>query len=197
MILKIVQYPDPILKKVSQPVTHFDKRLRKLVDDMFETMYDAPGVGLAGVQVGLLERILVIDVGQLEVSADGKTETSRPDPKVVINPEIIAREGKIIWEEGCLSLPQLMHKMERDRNIIVQGQDADGKPVKVLADDLMSVAFQHEIDHLDGMLLTDRLSQIKRELYKKKLDRLRQGGKSQEALDQEVVAIGKGPKYLG
>ncbi len=182
MLLKIVHYPDPILKKTAKPVTKFDARLQKLVEDMYETMYAAPGVGLAAPQVAISERILVIDVGLAE---EGQ---HRPDPKAIINPVITKKEEKIIWEEGCLSLPQLTLPMERSKKIIVEGSDPTGKPVKFFAEDLQAVAFQHEIDHLDGKLLVDKLSQIKRELYVKKLKALAQSGQ---------VEKGNGPVYVG
>ncbi len=182
MPLKIVQYPDPILKKKSVPVQKVDKDTQKLIEDMFETMYAAPGVGLAAVQVGVLQRVLVIDVGRLE---DGKR---RPDPLAIINPVIVEREGKIEWEEGCLSLPEMVIPMERSKKIVVAGLDATGQPIKIAGEDLMSVAFQHEIDHLDGLLLVDRLSRLKRELYRKQLEK--QG-------PEEPVEKGVGPVYLG
>ncbi len=182
MLLKIVHYPDPILKKIATPVEAFDKKLEKLVEDMLETMYAAPGVGLAAPQVAISKRILVIDVGLAE---EGQ---HKPDPKAIINPVITTKEEKIIWEEGCLSLPQLTLPMERSKKIIVEGFDAEGKPVKYFAEDLQAVAFQHEIDHLDGRLLVDKLSQLKRELYVKKLKQLAQSGKVEE---------GKGPVYVG
>ncbi|QQR79357.1 MAG: peptide deformylase [Deltaproteobacteria bacterium] len=182
MILKIVHYPDPVLKKISTPVEKFDKNLEKLIEDMFETMYAAPGVGLAAPQVAISKRILVIDVGLAE---EGQ---HKADPKAIINPVITTKEEKIIWEEGCLSLPQLTLPMERSKKIIVEGFDAKGKPTKFFAEDLQAVAFQHEIDHLDGRLLVDKLSQLKRELYVKKLKALTQSGKIEE---------GKGPVYVG
>ncbi len=182
MRLKILTYPDPILKKKSGPVKKADRSLQELVENMFETMYNAPGVGLAAPQVGILQRILVVDVGRLE------GETHKSDPKVLINPVIKTREDKIIWEEGCLSLPNLIVPVERSKKIIVEGWDRSGKTVKYLAEDLLAVAFQHEIDHLDGILLTNRLSQLKRELYLKKL-------KKHEA--SEPVEHGSGPVYMG
>ncbi|MDO8461335.1 MAG: peptide deformylase [Deltaproteobacteria bacterium] len=164
-ILKIVKYPDPVLKKKSLPVSKIDRETGRLLDDMLETMYDAPGVGLAAPQVGISQRILVVDVGQLE------GEERRPDPKAIINPEIIHREGKIIWEEGCLSLPSLIVPVERSAKIIVKALSREGKEIQILAEELLAVAFQHEIDHLDGILLVDHISRLKRDLYKKKLEK--------------------------
>ncbi len=170
MILKIVKYPDSVLKKVSKSVVSINKDTLKLIEDMFETMYDAPGVGLAAPQVGILQRILVIDVGHLE------NEVHKPDPKAIINPVITLKEDKIIWEEGCLSLPQLILPMERSKKISVEGLDRAGKPIKYLAEDLLAVAFQHEIDHLDGKLLVDKLSHLKKDLYLKKLKKMEETG---------------------
>ena len=170
MRLKILTYPNPVLKKISKPVGSIEKNTQKLIEDMFETMYDAPGVGLAAPQVGISTRILVIDVGRLE------NEVRQPDPKALLNPIITLREEKIIWEEGCLSLPSLTLPMERSKKIIVEGLDISGKPVKYLAEDLLAVAFQHEIDHLDGKLLVDKLSHLKKDLYLKKLKKLEETG---------------------
>ena len=182
MILKIVQYPDSILKKKSAPVESVDAEVRGLIDHMFETMYDAPGVGLAAPQVGILKRILVIDVGRLE------DQKQKPDPRAIINPVITNREDKIVWEEGCLSLPNLLVSVERSKKIIVEGLDYHGKPIRHLVEGLWAVAFQHEIDHLDGILLVDRLSRLKRDLYKRKLERHEQF---------EQVEQGSGPAYIG
>lgn len=182
MILKIVKYPDPVLKKISTPVAQVDQEVRALIDDMYETMYAAPGVGLAAPQVGINKRILVIDVGRLE------GETHHPDPKAIINPVITTKEGKILWDEGCLSLPQLVVPVERSKKIIVEGLDRDGKPIKYLGEELLAVAFQHEIDHLDGVLLIDRLSRLKKELYLRKLERHE---------NYEEIEHGSGPTYVG
>lgn len=163
MILEIVKYPNPLLKKVSSPVAVVDGEVQALIENMFETMYDAPGVGLAAPQVGINKRILVVDVGRLE------GETQKPDPQVIINPVITIKEGTIVWEEGCLSLPQLIVPMERSKKVVVEGLSREGKPIKLLGEDLLAVAFQHEIDHLDGILLVNRLSRLKQDLYRKKL----------------------------
>lgn len=182
MVLDIVKYPNPILKKKSEPVASVDRSIQELIETLFETMYKAPGVGLAAPQVGILKRILVIDVGRLE------DEKRKPDPKAIINPVIKSREDKITWEEGCLSLPELILPVERSKKIIVEGLDPQGKPIRHLAEDLLAVAFQHEIDHLDGILLIDRLSRLKRDLYKKKLARHEQF---------EEAERGSGPAYIG
>lgn len=182
MLREIVKYPSAVLKKTSEPVSEVTAEIRQLIDDMFETMYAAPGVGLAAPQVGISKRILVIDVGLAE------GENVKSDPKAIINPEIKVQEGKIIWEEGCLSLPQLIVPVERSKKIIVEGLDVHGKPVRYFGEDLLSVAFQHEIDHLDGKLIVERLSQIKKELYMKKLKAKEKSGE---------VEKGQGPAYIG
>lgn len=165
MILPIVRYPDPILKKMSAPVQSFGAELRALVDNMFETMYAAPGVGLAAPQVAISERLLIIDIGRLE------GDEMKRDPRIIINPEIVAWEGKVTWEEGCLSLPDLIVPVERDKKITVKGKDVDGRDIRIDGEDLLAIAFQHEIDHLDGILLVDRLSRLKRDLYRQELEK--------------------------
>jgi peptide deformylase len=182
MLLEILKYPNPLLKKKSAPVERVDREVQELIENMFETMYAAPGVGLAAPQIGVLKRILVIDVGRLE------GETRKPDPKAIVNPAIKTREGKIVWEEGCLSLPQLIVPVERSKKLVVEGLDRNGRPVKYLGEDLLAVAFQHEIDHLDGILLVDRLSRLKRDLYKKKLEKHERF---------EEAEHGQGPAYIG
>lgn len=181
-MLEIVKYPDPVLKKKAAPVEKVDREIGRLIEEMFETMYAAPGVGLAAPQIGISKRILVIDVGRLE------GEARRPDPMALVNPIIKTREGKIVWDEGCLSLPHLIIPIERSKKVIVEGLDRTGKPITVAGEDLLAVAFQHEVDHLDGVLLVDRLSRLKRDLYRQKLER----GES-----FEEVAKGTGPAYLG
>lgn len=163
MKLTIVEYPDPVLKKKCKPVEQVTKETRALIDDMFETMYAAHGVGLAAPQVGLTERILIVDVGKL-VGGDTK-----PDPIALINPKFQSQEGKISWEEGCLSLPELIVPMERAAKVVVTALNPDGKEIKLLGEQLLAVALQHEIDHLNGILLVDRLSRLKADLYRKKL----------------------------
>jgi peptide deformylase len=189
MILDIVKYPDPVLKKVAKPIEKVDAEVQKLIDDMYETMYAAPGVGLAAPQVAISKRILVIDVGLLEKDEQGQ-ETHKPDPKAIINPIITIQEGKILWDEGCLSLPQLIVPMERSKRIVVEGLDREGRPVKYLGENLLAVAFQHEIDHLDGKLIFDQLSRLKQDLYKKKLTR-------HERYEETEIEHGSGPTYVG
>ncbi len=163
MPLEIVEYPNPLLKEKSQPVDSVTTETRQLISDMFETMYAAQGVGLASVQVGILEQILVIDVGKLE------NEETKPNPIALINPTIETSEGTLVWEEGCLSVPELIAPIERSANVIVRALNQDGKEVKILGEQLLAVALQHEIDHLNGILLVDHLSRLKRDLYRKRL----------------------------
>lgn len=159
-ILEIIKYPNVTLKTKCKPVTEINDRLRQLVRDMAETMYTAPGVGLAAPQVGHCLRVAVIDV------------TKANDPKnllVLINPVIVAADGECTWEEGCLSIPGCAEDVQRSKKVTVHCQDLEGKTVEIEAEDLLAVALQHEIDHLDGILFIDHLSQLKRDLYRRKL----------------------------
>ena len=168
-ILDILTYPDPRLKKKAQPVREVNDEIRKLIADMAETMYAAPGVGLAAIQVGIPLRVIVIDV-------DWKAGEER-NLITLINPEIVAREGEIVWEEGCLSVPELFAEVRRSAKVLAKALDGEGKGIEVAGEGLLSVALQHEIDHLDGILFLDRLSRVKREIYKKKLkERLKEEG---------------------
>lgn len=155
----ILHYPDPVLKKISQPVANIDDELRTLARDMAETMYDAPGVGLAAPQVGVSKRLIVIDCAP---------QDAPPDLISAVNPEIIAREGEICEEEGCLSVPEYSARIPRSARITARYLDLDGNTVVRQAEGLLAVAFQHEIDHLDGILFVDRLSPLKRGIFKKK-----------------------------
>lgn len=155
MLYEIIKYPDPVLEKVAEPVTNFDSELAKLVDDMFESMYAAEGIGLAAPQINLSRRITVIDC------------SFKKDPAekiALINPEIIAREGSQYEEEGCLSLPDVRDKVKRASWVKVRAQDVTGKPFEVDGTELLARAFQHEIDHLDGILFISHLSRLKRDL---------------------------------
>lgn len=158
--LDILQFPDPRLRRLAKPVERFDKSYFKTFDDMFETMYAAPGVGLAAPQVGINERFSVIDV------SDGKDE-----PLVLINPEIISGTDACDLEEGCLSVPGHQEKVRRFTNIRVKALDKDGKPLDFEADGLLAHCIQHEIDHLDGKLFVDYLSQLKRNRIRKQIER--------------------------
>jgi peptide deformylase len=174
-ILEIVTYPSDVLKKVAQPVGEITNDIKKLVDDMFDTMYSAEGVGLAAPQVGVPLRIIVVDVN---VHGDEEEETTQGPigPKEhgrkkygMINPVITDREGEIEWEEGCLSIPDFRLKMKRSNKVKVKFTDKDGRENVVDAKGLLAVAIQHEIDHLDGKLLIDNISRLKRDLYLSKM----------------------------
>jgi len=167
MILKIVKYPEPVLQQPGEPVTEFDADLRKFVDDMLETMYASQGIGLAAQQVGVAKRITVIDLSQ------GKD----PEQKLVlINPEIIEREGKQYEEEGCLSFPEIREKIPRAAKVRIRAQDEKGKWFEMDGEELLSRAFQHEIDHLDGMLFIFRMSALKRDLTLRKIRKMQREG---------------------
>ena len=155
--LPILEYPDPRLRIRAEPVTKFDTELKTLVADMFETMYEAPGIGLAATQVNVHKRILVCDV-----AVEGK------QPFCLINPEIVKAEGTTNAEEGCLSVPEFYDYVERAAVIRVRAFDPDGKPFELDAEGMLAVCIQHEMDHLEGKLFVDYLSELKRERLKKK-----------------------------
>jgi peptide deformylase len=167
MLREIVKYPDPILERKGQPVTEFDDKLQKLVDDMFESMYAAKGIGLAAPQIGVSKRLTVIDLSCNE---------RREDRIVLVNPEIISREGKQYEEEGCLSLPEIRDKVTRAAKVRVRAQDAKGEWFEIGGEELLSRAFQHEIDHLDGILFFRRVSALKRDLILRKIRKLQKAG---------------------
>ena len=167
MIYPVVKYGDPVLEEIAAPVTVFDEELKKLVEDMFESMYAAHGVGLAAPQIGISKRIAVIDI------------TFKEDPTaklVLINPEIIHKEGKQTQNEGCLSLPEFREPVSRARRATVRAQDAAGKFFEVTGEDLLARAFQHEIDHLNGRLYIAHISGLKRDLIKRKVRKLVKAG---------------------
>ncbi|MDX1252729.1 MAG: peptide deformylase [Gammaproteobacteria bacterium] len=159
-ILSILHYPDPRLRNKATPVEHVDDAIKNLVSDMFETMYQAPGIGLAAPQVNVSRRVIVIDISE-----------QRDAPLCLINPEILTKEGVEQMEEGCLSVPGIYEPVQRAKRIKVRALDRDGKPFEITVDDLLAVCIQHEIDHLDGKLFVDYLSQLKRERIRKKLEK--------------------------
>ena len=167
-LLEILKFPDSRLAKKSLPVTTFDAKLEKLCADMLETMYDAPGIGLAAPQVNVLKRIVVLDVAY-ESSEDEPPVLSGQTPQVFINPVILEKNGKILMKEGCLSVPGEYEEVERSQKITLQYQDIKGSTHLLEAEDLLSVAIQHEIDHLEGRLFIDRLSFIKSRSIKKRI----------------------------
>lgn len=161
-ILEILHHPDPRLRLKTKPVTVFDDALQTLIENLFETMYDAPGVGLAANQVGIDKRLAVMDCSD---------DKAKPQPFVLVNPEIIESSAKEEMEEGCLSVPGIFDKVQRFSRLKVRALDRDGKPFELEAEGLMAQAIQHEIDHLDGKLYIDYLSSLKRERIKKKLQK--------------------------
>ena len=167
MIYPIVKFPDPILQRPAAPVTEFDDDLRKLVADMFESMYAAQGIGLAAPQIGIAKRITVIDL------------SNKKEPKdkiVLINPEITLQEGKQMEEEGCLSLPDIREKVRRSARVMVKAQDEYGTWSEREGTELLARAFQHEIDHLDGMLFIFRVSALKRDLILRRITQMQRAG---------------------
>jgi len=156
--LKILEFPDPRLRTKATPVTAVDDALRALIDDMFETMYAAPGIGLAATQVDVHKRLLIADV-----SAD------KSDPHVLINPEILEKDGVMVTDEGCLSVPGYYEEVERAEHIRVRFLDRQGDAQEMEAEGLLAVCVQHEIDHLEGKLFVDYLSEAKRQRIRKKL----------------------------
>ncbi len=169
-LLPILEAPDPRLKVISAPVDSFDAALQSLIDDMFETMYDAPGIGLAAVQVGVPQRLLVIDLQE----KDEETEETIRTPMVFINPEILAvSEDYAIYNEGCLSVPEQYADVERPAVIRAKWLDRDGKAHEEEIDGLLATCLQHEMDHLEGILFIDHLSKLKRDMLLKKLAKFR------------------------
>ena len=161
-LLAILEYPDPRLRTKAQPVTVFDAALQTLIDDMFATMYDAPGIGLAASQVNVHKQLLVLDVSE-----------EKNEPMVLINPKIVASEGSQTYQEGCLSVPGIFADVDRADRITVESLDRHGQPQNFEADGLLAVCIQHEMDHLIGKLFVDYLSPLKRELVRKKLEKAR------------------------
>jgi peptide deformylase len=167
MILKIVKYPDPVLSRPAEPVAEFDADLRKLVANMFETTYAEQGVGLAAPQVGVSKRIVTIDLSVGKVPEDRL---------VLINPEIIWSEGRLYEEEGCLSFPEIREKVVRAAMVRVRAQDEHSKWFEMDGNDLLARCFQHEIDHVDGMLFIFRMSPLKRDLNQRKIRKMQRAG---------------------
>jgi peptide deformylase len=167
MIYPIVKFGNPVLEKPAEAVTVFDEELKKLIDDMFESMYAARGVGLAAPQIGISKRIAVVDVTFKE---DSNAKL------VLINPEIIHREGRHTQSEGCLSIPEFRENVSRAKVVTIRAQDVSGKLFEKTGDDLLARAFQHETDHLNGKLYISHVSAIKRDLIKRKIRKLVKAG---------------------
>jgi peptide deformylase len=171
-ILPIIQLPEPILRQPAEPIERVDDELRQTLDDMLETMYDAPGVGLAANQVGIARRFVVVDAGNDSDEGEGEDAGGR-NPICLINPEIVSLGGQTrVYEEGCLSLPDVRVEVERPTEITVRYIDRDGHPQELDADGLLATVIQHEVDHLDGKLIIDYLSSLKRNMIVRRFKKL-------------------------
>lgn len=166
-ILAIRKYPDPVLSKIAEPVKNITTATQQLVQDMLETMYAAPGIGLAAPQVGVSQRIVVLDI-----------DHENPNKQVykLINPVVARAEGEVLWEEGCLSVVDYTAEVRRAAQVEIRAIDENENPVKIEADGLLAVALQHELDHLDGKLFIDRISRLKRDLYTRKRKKMLRDG---------------------
>jgi peptide deformylase len=163
-VLEILKYPHPLLKKRCEKVDRIDGEVKKLIRDMTETMYQANGIGLAACQVGVSRRVIVVDVSPID-----------PEKEffAMVNPEVISEEGEIEHEEGCLSVPDCLEKLKRKEKVLVRGFSPAGKEIEISAEGILAIAIQHEIDHLNGVLILDRISRLKREIYRNKLKKER------------------------
>jgi peptide deformylase len=173
MVREILIWPDPILKKKASPVGEVNDSIRALVNDLFETMYAADGVGLAAPQIGVLKNIIVLD-----------TTPRQPEskPYAMINPQIVSLEGKMVYTEGCLSIPGEAEEVERAAKVTVKFLDPEGKPQTLEAEGLLAVAIQHETDHLNGTMFVDHLSALKREMIRKRMKRLKAEREQRQAV---------------
>jgi peptide deformylase len=170
-LLKIRKFPDPVLKQPASPVAEIDGKLNSLIESMVQTMYAAPGVGLAAPQVGESQRVIVIDI-----------DHENPGKKLLklINPRIVEREGEIVWEEGCLSVINYTAEVKRSAKVLLHAWTPEQKEIELEGEQLQAVALQHELDHLDGKLFIDRISRIKRELYRRRLAKMIKEGKTDQ-----------------
>ena len=171
-ILPIIETPDARLRQISEPVATVDDALRALMDDMLETMYDAPGIGLAAIQVGVPKRVLVIDL----------QEDEQRNPRFFVNPEIVGESDEInVYNEGCLSVPEMYAEVERPATVTARWLDYNGAAHEEVLDGLLATCLQHEMDHLEGILFVDHLSKLKRDMLLKKLDKLRKTKRAEAA----------------
>lgn len=175
-ILDILRFPDPRLRNKAKRIEQVDAALHRLVDDMLETMYQAPGIGLAATQVNVAQRLVVIDISE-----------EKDQPLVLINPEIIESDGSEAYEEGCLSVPGVYETVKRAERIRVKAQDRQGVPFELETDELLAICIQHEIDHLDGKLFVDYLSSLKRQRIRKKLEKEGRQDAPEEAPDHRPI----------
>ena len=176
-ILPIVHIPDPVLRRVSKPVERFDADLHRFLDSMLETMYDAPGIGLAAVQVGEPIRAVTIDCAKRADDEEGDEKRERKsgpgEPMFFLNPQIVASsDERSTYEEGCLSIPDYYADVERPAAVTVRYQDREGRPQEIAADGILATCLQHEIDHLDGVLFVDHISRLKRQMVFKRFTKL-------------------------
>jgi peptide deformylase len=160
-ILDILHFPDPRLRNKAEPISSVDAAIRQLADDMLETMYEAPGIGLAATQVNVQKRLIVIDISE-----------EKDDPLVLINPEIVESEGEREYQEGCLSVPEAYEMVTRADKVKIKAVNLEGESFELDADDLLATCIQHEIDHLDGKLFVDYLSNLKRQRIRKRLEKI-------------------------
>lgn len=163
MLLQIHTFPDPILKQVAQSIEVFDEALRKTADDMLETMYASNGIGLAAIQVAILKQLVVVDL------LSGSEDESERDPHIFVNPNITEQSGETISEEGCLSVEEFRAEVKRAERITLEYQDVEGQPHTLVAEDLMAICIQHELDHLRGVLFIDHLPPLKQKMVKRRL----------------------------
>lgn len=173
--LTILEFPDPRLRTIAVPVEHFDGSLARLIDDMFETMYEAPGIGLAATQVDVHRQLLVLDVSE-----------DKNQPMVFINPKILQRDGEQVYQEGCLSVPGIYADVTRANQIRVQALNRRGEPFELEADGLLAICIQHEMDHLAGKVFVDYLSPLKRDMVRKKLEKNRRGRVESESREHSL-----------
>jgi peptide deformylase len=190
-ILSICKFPEEVLKQVAKPVKEFGESLVKLTDDMLETMYAAPGIGLAAPQIGQSIRVAVIDVryrdetGQVDVESMTELEKKIQFPLRLVNPVITKKEGKTTFEEGCLSVPGFTETVQRVNYVELEAFTPLGEKIRIKTDGLLAICIQHEIDHLDGKLFIDRLSTVKRTLIKSKIKKY--GYSTEESLKQHIL----------
>jgi len=177
-LLDILHFPDPRLRTQAKPVAAVTDDIRKLVDDMLETMYQAPGIGLAATQVNVHQRVVVIDVSK-----------EQDQPMVFINPEILDKQGVEAMDEGCLSVPGIYERVERADRVRMRALDRNGEPFEMETDDLLAVCIQHEIDHLEGKLFVDYLSQLKRMRIRKKLEKQRRHGDDAASAEKHAEPV--------
>lgn len=173
-IQPLVLLPDPILREISKPIEHIDSNIQKLADDMLQTMYDAQGIGLAAIQIGVPLRMLVVDISEKE---------TQKEPLVVINPEILwLSDERNIYKEGCLSIPEYYAEVERPKQLRIRYRNREGKRIETEADDLLATCLQHEIDHLNGCLFIDHISKIKRDMVIRKFKKRAKEKSTQKAI---------------